>query len=626
MAQRDIAAERASVNTEIAGQTLVDWLRRAAEDYGELPALSDRIEGSETGSEAEWSTHTWAQYRQAALDTAAAFVATGLQPGEVAALMLSNRSEHVIADTGTVHAGGVPLTVYATFSPEQIDFVVQDCQASVAVLEGAAELQRWSQALANNPRLHTVVLLDPTAVPASVEEGRRYVSWADFIAEGARAYAADPAAVTARMEAIRPEDPATLLYTSGTTGNPKGVFETHHQILFQCTISLRANNTPAHAITLCYLPLAHIAERVLSIYMPLKVVGHLHFCPDLTRLGEFLGLVRPHGLFGVPRVWEKMQARLTAALEAAPEEQRTAIQQASEVARRYLEQGQYGRSPDAELSAKFAEVDAQVLAPIRALIGLDRAEFCLTAAAPMPEDTVRFFAGLGLLVRDLYGMTENCGAVTINRPEAYRLGSVGPPSEGIEVRIADDGEILVRGPINVSGYHNRPEDSAALVDDDGWLHTGDVGHLDEDNFLYVMDRKKELIVTAGGENIAPAAIESRLKEHPLVGQALAYGDNRPYPVALLTLDSEVLPGWAAEHGLDGLDLAQLAEHPTVLAEIGRAVEHANSGLARVQQVKRWRLLSDEWSVDTEELTPSLKLKRRVIHRKFADVLDALYDD
>ncbi|WP_017541708.1 AMP-dependent synthetase/ligase [Nocardiopsis halophila] len=611
--------ERAEVEAEIKGRTLVDWLRHTAEEEGEAPALSDRVGDG-------WRTLTWAQYRNAALEAAAAFIGAGIGPGEVVALMLPNRSEHLIADMGAVHAGAVPFTVYATFAPEQVAFVAQDCGVRMAVLEGAQELERWRTALDRLESLHTVVLLDPDAVPDAPGDGRRYVSWADFTAEGARLHAAEPGRVEERAAALTPGDNATLLYTSGTTGNPKGVFETHHQVLFQCVITLRANATPHRAVSISYLPMAHIAERVLSAYLPIRVAGHLYFCPELPRLGEYLALVRPHGLFGVPRVWEKLQSGLTAALAAAPEDRRKAVEEASGIARAYMEQGQYGREREPGLAERFAGADAQVLAPIRALIGLDRVVYCVTAAAPMPEETVRFFSGLGVLIRDVYGMTENCGAVTVNRPDRYRFGSVGVPSDGMEVRTAEDGEILVRGPVNASGYHNRPEESAALVDGDGWLHTGDVGSIDEDGFVYVVDRKKELFITSGGENIAPASIESRLKEHPLVGQALAYGDRRPYPVALLTLDPEVAPGWAAARGIEGADPAVLARDPRILEEVGRAVEAANEGLAQVQKVKRWRLLADEWSVESEELTPSLKLKRRVIHRKFADAIDGLYGD
>ncbi|WP_067973674.1 AMP-dependent synthetase/ligase [Nocardiopsis trehalosi] len=623
MEHSDVLRTRKGVQAEIDGLTLVDWFRRVAEEDGGLPALSEWVPDDAGG---HWSTRTWAEYRAAVLDTAAAFAAAGLEHGETVALMLPNRPEHLIADLGAVHAGGVPLTVYATFAPEQIAFVAADCCARVAVLDGAAELARWGPALASVPGLHTVVLLDGAAVPATAPDGPRYVSWADFTGEGRRALAADPGLVDTRAAALSPGDNATLLYTSGTTGDPKGVYETHRQVLFQVTITQRASRLPHGGISLSYLPLAHIAERVLSVYLPIVVAGHIHFCPDITQLAAYLGRVRPHGLFGVPRVWEKLQAGLTSALAAAPAEQRAGIESAAEIARAYIEDGQYGRVRDRGLERRFAEVDAQVLLPLRRLIGLDRAVNCITAAAPMNEETVRFFAGLGLLVRDVYGMTENCGAVTCNRADAYRFGSVGLPSDGMEVTTAEDGELLVRGPINVTGYHNRPEASAALVDDEGWLHTGDIGSIDDDGFVYVVDRKKELIITAGGENIAPAAIEGRLKEHPLIGQALAYGDRRPYPVALLTLDAEVAPAWAASHGIEADGLAALAEHPGVLAEVGAAVAAANNRLARVQQVKRWRLLPIEWTVEGAELTPSLKLKRRVVQERHAAEIAALYTD
>jgi long-chain acyl-CoA synthetase len=258
------------------------------------------------------------------------------------------------------------------------------------------------------------------------------------------------------------------------------------------------------------------------------------------------------------------------------------------------------------------------------MIGFDRAEWTATGAAPLAPEVQNFYAGLGLKVIDVYGMTETTGAFTGNSPASYRLGTVGRAEPGVEIRIAEDGEILTRSPLNTRGYLNRPEATAELIDTDGWLHTGDIGMVDEDGFYRVVDRKKELIITAGGENISPAEIENHLKQHPLIGQALAYGDNRPHPVAVLTLDAEVAPGWAQARGITYASLAELAEHPEVLKEVEAAVESANEKLARVQQVKKWALLSSEWTAETEELTPSLKLKRRVIHAKYADIIEGLY--
>ncbi|MBB4931437.1 long-chain acyl-CoA synthetase [Lipingzhangella halophila] len=620
MVNDDVLRQRRDVEDEISGRTVVDMLRETAREEGGAPALSDRTDDG-------WSTLTWAEYRQRVVELAAAYIGIGVRPGETVALMLANRSEHLIADLGAVHAGAVPCTVYATFAPDQIAYVVADCSARVAVLEGGDQLDRWLPILGRLPELHTVVVLDPTAVPEPTgEPGPEFISWDDFQAMGRRRHAASPDLVETRAAAVGPGDNATLLYTSGTTGDPKGVHETHHQVLYQVTVSMRAASLPHNCVTLSYLPLAHIAERILSAYLPIRLAGHIHFCPDPAQLGAYLAMVRPNLLFGVPRVWEKIRASLAGALAAAPEEQRTAIEAASEAARAYIEGGEVGRTRAPELVERFEAVDREVLAPIRALAGLDRVHTCLTAAAPMPPEVLRFFSGLGLLVRDIYGMTENCGAVTLNQSGAYRFGSVGLPADGMEIRVADDGEILVRGPLNITGYLNRPEDSAGLLDADGWLYTGDVGRIDEDGFLYVIDRKKELMITAGGENIAPAMIENLLKEHPLIGQALAYCDSRPYPVALLTLDAEVAPGWARQRDVGQSGLAELAEHPEVLAAVEQGVAEANRRLSRVQQVKRWALLPVEWTVEGEELTPSLKLKRRVIQRKYADALERLYSD
>jgi long-chain acyl-CoA synthetase len=374
-----------------------------------------------------------------------------------------------------------------------------------------------------------------------------------------------------------------------------------------------------------YLPLAHIAERMFSIYLPIHTVGHVHFCPEAAQLVRVIGKVRPNGFFGVPRVWEKVQAGIEALLTAEQDEaKRAAVRQAMDVGRRYVESCQYGRTTPPELAAQFQLADERVLAPIRSLLGLGEAAVVSSAAAPLPPDVAAFFAGLGMKILDVYGMTETTGAFTLNTPTEFRLGTVGRPSPGMEVKIAEDGEIMTRGPLTTPGYLNRPDLTANLIDEDGWLRTGDIGSLDPDGFVLVTDRKKELIITAGGENVAPAAVENLLVAHPLIGQALAYGDRRPYVVALLTLDGDVAPAWAQARGIAVDSLAELASDPAVLSEVAAGVAAANDRLARVQQVKRWRLLPVEWTAETEELTPTLKLKRRIVHAKYADVIDSLY--
>jgi len=611
----DILQQRAELEQEIAGLTLCDLLARTATAAAAVPAYSD-----EAGD--GWRTLSWGQVRERVLELAAGFAALGLAPGERVALMLPNRSEHVLADLAAVHAGGLGVTCYATLAPEQIAYVAGDCDARIAVLDGAAELARWQPVLAQLPGLKKIIVLDPAACPA----GEPYLTWDEFAALGARHHAADPDVAAARAAAISPGDPAALLYTSGTTGNPKGVLLTHRNVIYEVVAGDALGIINRGVRWVSYLPLAHIAERMFSIYLPIYTTGHVHFCPDTSQLVRVIGKVRPTSFFGVPRVWEKVRAGIESLFALEQDEgKRAAVARAMDTGRRYVESCQYGRVTPPELAAEFAAADAAVLAPIRGLLGLDQADPVSSAAAPLPPEVAAFFSGLGMKILDIYGMTETTGAFTTNTPQAFRMGTVGRPHPGMEVRIAGDGEICVRGPLTTPGYLNRPDLTADLIDADGWLHTGDIGRLDGDGFLSVVDRKKELIITAGGENIAPAAIEGLLVAHPLIGQALAYGDRRKYVVALLTLDGEVAPAWAKARGAEAGSLAELAADPAVLAEVAQAVAAANERLARVQQVKAWRLLPVEWTAETEELTPTLKLRRRIVHAKYADVLDALYE-
>ena len=612
----DIVRRRAEIEGVTAGRTLCDELRHVAATCGDARAYSD-----EAGAGDGWQSLTWSQVRQRVLELAAGFAALGLAPGERVALMLPNRSEHVLADLGAVHAGGLGVTLYATLAPEQIGYVAADCDARIAVLDGAAELARWQPVLDQLPGLTAVIVRDPVACPA----GDRYLTWDGLVALGRKRLAADPDEITARVAAIKPGDPLALLYTSGTTGNPKGVVLTHRNILYEMAAAERMGIVVPRVRWVSYLPLAHIAERMFSIYLAIGAVSHVHFCPDPAQLVRVIGQVRPTAFFGVPRVWEKIRAGIQALLAAEQDEgRRAAVAQAMDIGRRYVQSCQYGQATPPELEAQFRAADEQVLGPIRGLLGLGEAVSVFSAAAPLPPDVAAFFAGLGMKILDVYGMTETTGAFTANTPAEFKLGTVGRPYAGMEVRSADDGEILARGPLTTPGYLNRPDLTEALIDPDGWLHTGDIGTIDADGFVSVTDRKKELIITAGGENIAPAAVENVLVAHPLIGQALAYGDRRPYVVALLTLDGEVAPAWARARGITAGSLAELASDPQVLAEVAAGVAAANERLARVQQVKRWHLLPVEWTAETEELTPTLKLKRRVVHAKYADIIGSLY--
>jgi len=612
----EIAAQREALQQQWAGQTLCDALASTAERYGDMPAYSDR------DAPGAWQTISWAQTRELALELAAAFTELGLQPGDKVALMLPNRLEHVLADFGVLHAGGVPVTFYATLAAEQIAFMAGNCDAKIAVIDGASELARWQEVVPQLPSLRKVIVRDAAVCPAEAP----YLSWQEFADLGKQRLAADPGLVASRVAAIKADDPVTLLYTSGTTGNPKGVIIPHANVLYEVESGREADLSRMHVTWVSYLPLAHIAERMFTLYLAICNATHTHFCHDAaSQLIGTMGEVKPTAFFGVPRIFEKVMAGIQGLLAGEQDpDRKAAVAAAMETGLAYVRSCQYGESTSPELAAKFAAVEEQVLSPIRSLLGLGEAEIVVSGAAPLPPEVGSFFGGLGVRIMDVYGMSETTGAFTTNTPGAFRLGTVGRPVPGIEVQIADDGEILTRGPLNTPGYLNLPEQTADLIDADGWLHTGDIGSIDDDGFVRVVDRKKELIITAGGENVSPAAVENLLVAHPLIGQALAYGDRRPYLVALLTLDSGVAPAWAKAHGIEHTSLAELAAHEAVRAEVGRAVADTNSKLARVQQIKYWELLPVEWTAESEELTPTFKLKRRVVHAKYADVIDGLY--
>lgn len=440
-------------------------------------------------------------------------------------------------------------------------------------------------------------------------------------ATGARLYRPD--AFEKAWRESRAEDPLTVVYTSGTTGDPKAVPINHRSVVVNAVALDRVVELPDHAAHICYLPFAHIAERMLGIYLPVFRASHVHLCPDPSAVAAAARALHPAQFFGVPRVWEKLAASVRAALAALPEEQRAAIDAAAGTAREHVAHRERGEQPPAELEAAYRQARTTVLEPLLARAGFDRLVWAASASAPMPLDVVRFWAGFGIVIMDAWGLTETVGVFTCNSPTGFRLGSVGRPLAGMEVRIAEDGEILVRGETVLTGYLRADGTVERVLDSDGWFATGDIGRVDEDGYLWLTDRKKEMIVTSTGKNVSPALVENTLKEHPLIGQALAHGDGHSYLVALLVLDAEMTPAWAAARGIDS-DPAALADHPAVREEIARAVEAANARLNGTEQVKRYRLLSEEWGPETGELTPSLKLRRRVIHDRYAELIEALY--
>jgi long-chain acyl-CoA synthetase len=607
-----ISAE--DVERDIEGHTIATLLRRNATEFGDLPALSSHWQPDLR------STLTWSEVREHMAALAHGLGDLGLGYGDRMLIMASRRPEHWLVDLGALHRGAIPCTTYDTLASEQISFVARHSAAPIVVLEGAEQLSRWLPVLDELPALRKIVVIDEDALP---EGDERFVSYREVFEKGAAMHAAEPAEFERLTDAIRVEQPACMIYTSGTTGDPKGVVISHRNVLYECASVDNAHPMKTHGESVSYLPFAHIAERMLGIYLAIYKAAHVTLVPDHLQLIASLHAVRPYGLFGVPRVWEKMAAALQGGLASLPEEQRAAIQMARDASLEKWRLGSEGKPIPDDLAAKVAMLDEKALLPIRTMLGLDKmTRGGNSGAAPIPVAVLDFLASVGIPVLEVWGLSETTGAVTENVPEAYRVGTVGRALPGTEIKLGEDDELLVRGPTVFMGYLQEDGTIRPDVDADGWLATGDVGTIDEDGYITITDRKKELIITSGGKNIAPSKVEGMLRAHPLVGQAVAIGDRRPYVTALIVLDDEAAPLWAQAKGLEPTGLAS---NPVILAELESLVEQTNSVLSRVEQVKKFEVLGQPWTPESGEVTPTLKLRRRIITDRYREAIEKLYE-
>jgi long-chain acyl-CoA synthetase len=614
----DAAAERAAIDAQVKGQTLCTLLERNANVHGELPALAWQQDGG-------WQQLNWRQYRERVAEVAMGLEALGVGRGDFVAIMSRNRPEHLIADLAAVHLGATPVSLYNTLAPEQIAYIAEHCQAKVAVVEGREFMERWEKVRPELPSLRHVVLLSDADDFADYP----WVSaWQALEASGRRALATGRDRFDEAWRRVRPTDLATVLYTSGTTGPPKGVMTTHYNAIWTAASFDRWADDPRWtpgAKYVSYLPLAHSLERLSGHYVGMWKPLYVHFCPDLNSIIQVLPQVRPFSFVAVPRLWEKAQAGIMAALAAEPNQRRRKLALgAIETGRQVVRLRQAGKPVPLGLRIRRAVFDRLVYAKIRERIGLDECAVTFSGAAPLADDVMEFFLAIGVPLREGYGLTESTAPATLNLRERLKVGTVGPPLPGVEVRLERDGELLIRGGNIAAGYYKDLEQTADTFDEDGWLHSGDIAQIDDEGWVRIVDRKKELIITAGGENISPSNLENLLKAHPLIAQACVVGDRKPYPAALIVLDNEVGPGWAAEHGVPFTTLERFAAEPRVVAEVQAAVDATNEQVARAQQVKRFAILPTDWAAESEELTPTLKLKRRVIHHKYAKDIERLY--
>jgi long-chain acyl-CoA synthetase len=424
-----------------------------------------------------------------------------------------------------------------------------------------------------------------------------------------------------------PDDVVTLIYTSGTTGHPKGVQLSHHAIMFSARGVEEMIPLEPGSRVISWLPAAHIAERMAHHYIPVIYAGTVTACPDPRAILSYLPQVRPTWFFAVPRIWEKLKAGLETMQAAQPEEQRKPIEDAMAASLRRVRLMQKREPVPPELEQQVAAADELLFSKLREMLGLDQITAVNVGAAPTPLEVLEFFHALGIELAELWGMSETCGIGAVNRSGQVKLGTVGPASPGVEMKIADDGELLVRGEFMMLGYRNAPDRTAEALDSEGWLHTGDIGTIDDEGFLKIVDRKKEIIINSAGKNMSPANIEAEIKSSsPMIGQACCIGDQRKYNTALIVLDADFAPQWAQQQGIDETALEDLAGDPKIIAAVKAAIDRANGHLARVEQIKRFTIVHGDWLPGGDELTPTMKLKRRPIAAKYAAQIEQMYAD
>ena len=578
----------------------------------ELTALAepDRVALRTRGGESEI---TWGGYLERVDRVALGLRDLGLERGDVIALMLTNRPAFHMADTAAMSLGATPFSLYQTLAPEQIAYQVGDSGAKIIVTEPAF-LERVLAARDQMPQVRHIVLVDEDGSEDAV------IPFTELLESDG-----DPEEIRRARAAVEPGDLLTLIYTSGTTGPPKGVQITHENIISAVQGFEEVIEFPVGAQVVSYLPMAHIAERATGHYIPI-VLGHtVTCCPNPREVVGYLPEVRPSWFFAVPRIWEKLKAGLEAMVEGEQDaERKRALKWAIDVGHKKVRLEQAGKAVPDELAQEYAKADEMVLSKLREQLGLDRLEAVYVGAAPTPLSVLEFFHAIGVPVAELWGLSESCGSGTVNLPHAIKLGTVGQAAPNMELKLGEDGEVLLRGPQIMKGYRNMPDKTAETIDSDGWLHTGDIGELDEDGYLKIVDRKKELIINAAGKNISPANLEAKLKAHPLIGTAAVIGDALPYLTALIVLDSDIAPVWAAQQGIEDTSLDALAENDAVRAEIQRGVDDTNAQVSQVEGIKKFTILHTDWLPGGDELTPTMKLKRKPIAEKYASQIDAMY--
>jgi long-chain acyl-CoA synthetase len=605
----DVLAERAAIDAAVSGKTVCTAFADAVARWGDKPALHWKENG-------DWRTLTWREYRDEVAAVTLALRSLGFGPGQFGLIMARNVPEHVIADLGIVHAGGAAISVYNTLAPEQVEYVANHSEATVAFVEDEGFLEKFLSIRASTPKLRHLVLIRGNA-PEGV------MTWKSLLERGRELSAAEPKAFEESWRAVGPEDTISLIYTSGTTGPPKGVVYSHNNIIWTLESIQRFWEIEPQTLV-SYLPLAHVAERFTSQWRGIADGHEVWLCPDPNQLLPFLVEARPTFFVGVPRVWEKLMAGLQAGIAAEPDESKRQMVQGALAAAISAYRLRHEGKPVPDELAGVVERAQPLFVLLRSKVGLDRCTTAITSTAPCRPEVHEFWAALGMPLYEVWGMSELTGPATVVPMDDHQAPSIGRPMPGVEVRLGEDGELLVRGGNVMVGYYKEPGKTAEMIDAEGWVHSGDIAEPGPNGQFRIIDRKKELIITSSGKNISPSNLESLAKSSPIIGQAVAVGDARNFISLLVVLDPQVAPAWAKARGVAAATMAELADDPAVIAEVRRALTAANTHLSRVEQFKRFTILPTEWSPESEELTPTMKLKRRVIYSKYQPQIDAMY--
>jgi long-chain acyl-CoA synthetase len=566
-----------------------------------------------------WKTLSWREVGDAVREVASGLVALGRRPGEAVAILSGSRAEWVQADFAIFSMGGVTIPIYPSYPPDLIQYIVNDAGVKTLIAEDPTQLAKVLEVEASMPGLEQIVIMHGYE---GREPSPRIFTWEALRRLGRDKAESLKTELAARVDGIKREDIATIVYTSGTTGPPKGVVQSHGNHLSALESAAQTTSIAEGDVHLLFLPLAHSFAR-LEAFIGVHRGLCTAFAESIDKLRENLPETQPHFICSVPRVFEKVYAGAMARAEGGSPAKRKIFHWAVRVGKEVSRLKQAKRPVPGGLAFKYRLAEKLVFSKMQAALG-GRLRFAVSGGAPLSREIAEFFHAAGILILEGYGLTETCPVLTNNREDDYKFGSVGKPMPGVEVKIAADGEILGRGGNIAQGYFKKAEATREVFLDDGWFATGDIGRFDEDGFLFITDRKKDLIVTAGGMNIAPQNIENLLKADPFISQVMVHGDRRPYPVALITINPEELAKFAREQGIMAGDPSVLVKHPKIVERIQRTVDHKNSELQSYAKIKKFVILPEDFTVENGALTPTLKVKRKVISERHRPALDALY--